>query len=189
MSSFLFTKLNKELFKDRILEIDDDSITYVGFYGEDLRFDYRIELNDWVFNSLVLNTFDLRISEEGMYTILFIFCFSDIKFFENTSSIRDIYSYKLADKFYNEYVKTNNLKYLNLLKREIEHINNYIPNKRKFVDLVIAGYDKSLDEVSKRKIDLFLNIRKRSIKKEKEEKRKEKLKWKRRMKRSKKNEE
>ena len=177
---------NLEMFDDRIIYSDKDFYIYAGMYGEDLMFSYVEETKQWHFSSLVLDVFDLKFGDEGKLLLLIIYCFNGIKDFNiKKSNCRDLQSVKIVRKFYNEYKKTNDSRYLNLLKREIEHICYYVRKKRKFSDWIIAGDDKSLDEVPKEKIDLFLNIRKEVIEKEKAKKKEEKLKWKRRHRRNK----
>ncbi len=177
---------NLEMFDDRIIYSDKDFYIYAGMYGEDLMFSYVEETKQWHFSSLVLDVFDLKFGDEGKLLLLIIYCFNGIKDFNiKKSNCRDLQSVKIVRKFYNEYKKTNDSRYLNLLKREIEHIFYYVRKKRKFIDWIVAGYDKSLDEVPKEKIDLFLNIRKEVIEKEKAEKKEEKLRRKRRHRRNK----
>ena len=171
-------KLHDEVEKQmnyRIIETMDKSIMYCGKYGEDLFFT-SLGDNKWVFSSITLGIFDLDLDDGNKWRLLLNFCDkgNDDFNYKKLSLVRSQNSCEMLDKIYDDYLRTKDDKYFDLLTQELYYVNSYELSKTHFKDWIIAGAHRSLDDVSKDKIKLFLALRKKikknlSYYKEKEE--------------------
>ena len=158
-------KLHNEVEKEmnyRIIETMDKSIMYCGKYGEDLLFT-SLGDNKWVFSSLSLGIYDLDLDEGNKWRLLINFCYrgnNDFNY-KRISIVRTQNTCKMLDKIYEDYLKNNDDIYLELLENEINYFNSYKLSKTHFKDWIIAGAHRSLDDISKDKIKLFLSLRKK----------------------------
>lgn len=171
-------KLNNEVEKlidYRILEIMHESIMYCGIYGEDLLFTPKDD-DKWIFTSLALGITDFILDDGGKWQLLHLFCYKGNNNFnpKHVIYMRAQNSCEMLDKTYDDYLRTKEDKYLELLTQELYYVNSYELSKAHFKDWIIAGAHRILDEVSKDKIKMFLSLRKKikknlSYYKEKEE--------------------